>query len=296
MDCTPFYKSGLGDCDTIARRAKAWIILDKGQSFTETEVKTLATWSAIIAGQSSQTGMFLPVQRGYQNNTPEPERNTSNLGYTEKTNDPPIQLVGMLKASYCDYRTLYDADHKDFDVIAILEGGKLWMTQNSSGAFVGFRSNFTIRKNAALTDNNAEAFPIYLDFVHMDQLDKAFIITPSFQFVDLENAIPVGLNAGVTVAYAAGDVTVKVTKRCSIEGYSGLTAVTNWEVLSASADLDVDVTAVDATSASLGQYVLTIQKDASTTPATLTDNVVIRGVNDDGTNLTYVTQPLEIVV
>jgi len=296
MTCTPFYKSGLSDCDEIAKRAKAWLILDKGQTFTDTQMKAVATWSAIIAGTASQTGMYLPCTRGYQNNTPEPTRTTSNLGYVEKTFDPPIQLVSMLKASYCDYRTLYDADQKDFDAIAVLEDGKLWHSKNATGANIGFRVNFTVRKNAALTDNNAEALPIYLDFNYMEQVDNAYITTPEFTAIDLDNAVPVGLNISVVTAYAAGDVVIKATKRCSTEPYNDLDATTNFAVLSTVTDLDVAVTAVDSTSKSLGIYTLTIKKDASGTPANLTDDVVIRAINDDGSNLTHVSQPLNITV
>ena len=74
-----------------------------------------------------------------------------------------------------------------------------------------------------------------------------------------------------------------------------LDAIANWEVLFVSTDLDVEVTAVDAATAAQGVYVLTIQKDVSTTAADLTGDVIIRGIDDDTTNYTYITQPINIV-
>ena len=197
-------------------------------------------------------------------------------------------LGGFADASFCDYKSLWDADNKDFDFVGVDEDGNFWVFKNSDGAYGGFSSTFSIRKNAPSADNIAESYPVYVDFKYTSELDNGVIIDTEFAIKELVNAIPVGLTGSVATAWSTDTVTVKVLKRCQTSPYAGLTATTNWEVLSAKADLSVSVSVVDAANAALGVYVLTI--------AGLTDDVVIRGVNDDGTYLTYVTQPITIPV
>lgn len=297
MKCEPFYYSGLSDCDMLFKDVVGMEIVDKGTTFSGISAK--ATHTAIIAGTASQTGMYLPIQRGYQNNTAEPERNSSQVGRTEKTSDPLPMLVGFLDKSYCDYKTLYDLDGKEKDVILYLKSGKVWHTSNSDLDDIGFRAKLSIRKNAPGADNSVENFPIYVDFQYIEDLDNAKLTTLAFSVKELVDSMPVGLAMTVTTAYASGVVTVDITKRCSIAPFASITDETSFEVLytvAGSTDLDIDVTAVDKTSAAVGRYILTIQKDASGTPANLTAGVTIRAVEEDGSLLTYVSAPTLIKV
>jgi hypothetical protein len=293
-NCPPIVYSGLGDCDALFRRLTGFLVLDKKTAISNE--KLLATWQAIIAGVASQTGIYLPITRGYQNNTAEPERTTANTGQTEKTGDPLVALVGFLQGSYCDYKTLYDWDGRQIDFVGVLDTGQLWITRSSAGATQGFRSNFTIRKNAPLADNVAEGTPLYVDFLYLTDMDNGDVSTPEFTTRELRDVVPVGLRATVTDPYDTGDVTILVTKRCSSDPQTDLTAVDNWEIISAGTQLDVDITAVDATSAAVGSYILTIKQNAGTTPIDLTQDVVLRAVKDDSSNLTYVSQKVNIPV
>jgi len=289
MNCKPIYYSGLGDCDALFKRVVGFLVLDKGTAISDETL--LATWKAIIAGTASQTGIYLPITRGYQNNTAEIERLTSNTGVTEKAGDSNVALVGFLKGSYCDYKSLYGWDGRDVDFVAVLDSGQLWLTKDSDGNSIGFRSNFTIAKNAPKADNVAEGTPLYIDFLYKDEMDNGFVSTPSFNTRELRDVVPVGLNMTVAVAWAASDVTVKITKRCSTEPYVfDAAAPANFPILSAKTDVNPSFSAVDDTNKALGIYVLT------TTAIVVTDDLLIRAIDDDGSNQTYVSQPVTIVI
>lgn len=297
MKCTPFYYSGLSDCEILFKDVIGAMVMDKGQTLSD--AAALATYTAIIAGTSSQTGMYLPIGRSYQNNTAEPERNTSVVGFTEKVSDPLPMLVGFLDRTYCDYKTLYDIDNQDKDVVLFLKNGKVWHSKNSDGSKIGFRAKISIRKNAPGADNSVELFPIYMDFKYIEDMDNAEVTTLNFSVKELNDSIPVGLNISLVTAYTSGDVVVSINKRCSLTPFADITDETSFEVLyteSGSTDLDIDVTAASTTSASVGRYTLTIQKDSSSTPANLTKGVWIRAVEDDGSNLTYVSDPFFVKV
>lgn len=297
MNCEPFYYSGLSDCEMLFKDVVGAMIMDKGTTLSDAAAK--ATYTAIFAGTASQTGMYVPIGRGYQNNTAEPERNTSVVGFTEKVSDPLPMLIGFLDKSYCDYKTLYGLDGKDKDVILFLKNGKVWHSKNSAGSKIGFRAKISIRKNAPGADNSVENFPIYMDFKYIEDLDNAEITTLNFSVKELNDAVPVGLAMKVNSAYAAGVVTVDINKRCSLTPFADITDQTSFEVLytvNGSTDLDIDVTACDKTSAAIGRYILTIKKDATGIPANLTAGVWIRAVENDGSNLTYVSDPVLISV
>jgi len=291
MNCEPIYYSGLGDCDKLFKRVVGFLVLDKGTAISDETL--LATWQAIIADIGvAQTGIYLPISRGYQNNTAEPERTTSNLGTTEKTDDPNVALVGFLKGSYCDYKTLYGWDGRDVDFVAVLDNGQLWLTKDSSDNSLGFRANFTIRKNAPLGDNVAEGTPMYVDFLYKDEMDNGFVSTPAFNTRELRDVVPVGLSMSVAVAWAANDVTVKIVKRCApSQPYVFASAVVgDFPILAAKTDVNPSFSAVDDTNKAIGIYVLT------TTAIVVTDDLLIRTQDDDGSNQTHVSQPVTIVI
>jgi hypothetical protein len=298
MNCEPFYYSGLSDCNELFKDVIGIGIYDKATAISAPQ--TLATHTAIIAGIASQTGMFVPLTNGsYQNNTAEPDRNTNQLGISRKVSDPLPMLVGFIDRSYCDYQTLNGIDGKEKDVILFLKSGKVWHSKNSSGGYIGFRANISKRHNAPLADNSVEGMPIYIDFEYLEDLKNGMITTLNFSVKELVDAIPVGLNMKVSTAYSAGDVIVDINKRCSLTPFADITDETSFEVLyteTGSTDLDIDVTAVVKTSAAIGRYTLTIKKDASTTPANITSGVWIRAVENDGSVLTYVSQPVFIDV
>jgi hypothetical protein len=289
MNCEPIYYSGLGDCDQLFKRVVGFLVLDKGTAISDETL--LATWQAIIADIGvDQKGIYLPISRGYQNNTAEPERVTSNLGITEKADDPNVALVGFLKGSYCDYKTLYGWDGRDVDFVAVLDNGQLWLTKDSDGDSIGFRANFTIRKNAPMGDNVAEGTPMYIDFLYKDEMDNGFVSTPSFTTRELRDSVPKGLSISVVTPWAANVVTVKVVKRCApSQPYVFSSAVAgDFPILAAKSDVSPSISSVDDTNKAIGVYVLTT--------LSATDDLLIRAQDDDGSNQTYVSQPVTITI
>jgi hypothetical protein len=289
MNCEPIYYSGLGDCDQLFKRVVGFLVLDKGTAISDETL--LATWQAIIADIGvDQKGIYLPISRGYQNNTAEPERVTSNLGITEKADDPNVALVGFLKGSYCDYKTLYGWDGRDVDFVAVLDNGQLWLTKDSDGNSIGFRANFTIRKNAPMGDNVAEGTPMYIDFLYKDEMDNGFVSTPSFTTRELRDSVPKGLSISVVTPWAANVVTVKVVKRCApSQPYVFSSAVAgDFPILAAKSDVSPSISSVDDTNKAIGVYVLTT--------LSATDDLLIRAQDDDGSNQTYVSQPVTITI
>lgn len=289
MNCEPIYYSGLGDCDKLFKRVVGFLVLDKGTAISDETL--LATWLAIIADIGvAQTGIYLPISRGYQNNTAEPERVTSNLAITEKVDDPNVALVGFLKGSYCDYKTLYGWDGRDVDFVAVLDNGQLWLTKNSAGASIGFRANFTIRKNAPMADNVAEGTPMYVDFLYKDEMDNGVVSTPAFNTRELRDIVPVGLAISIAVAWNTNEVTVKLVKRCApSQPYVFAAAVPgDFPILAATSDVSPSISAVDDTDKAIGIYVLTT--------LAATDDLLIRAQDDDGSNQTYVSQAITVTI
>ena len=297
MSCEPYYYSGLSDCDALFKDVIGVCVLNKKQTLSSPEA--LATYTAIFAGTSAQTGIYLPISRGYQNNTAEPELTTSQVGFTEKTSDPLPALVGFLNKSYCDYKTLWGLDNAEKDLVFVLKNGYIWHTRNSENAVGGFRAKLNTRRNAPSADNSQEAFPIYMNFKYIDDFDEAGVTKLSFTIKEFEDVVPVGLGMKLVTAYTAGDITVDIMLRCTTSPFADITDETSFEILytePGSTDLDIDVTAVDKTSAAIGRYILTVKKDASTTPADLTKGVWIRAIEDDGTKVTYVSAPFFVKV
>lgn len=285
-ECKPVYYSGLGDCQKLFERIVGFLKIDKKTAISDE--KLIATWTAIMAGASSQTGIYIPISNGYQNNTAEPTFTASNTGNNRKEDDPNVNLLGFFSGSYCDYKTFFPADDSLIDFVAVLDDGSLWLTKSKAGASEGFRARFNIRKNAPQADSKLENFPIYINFEYSDELDRGFVSTPSFSLKQLRDIVPVGLAMEVTTAWAANAVTVKITERCSPNApYQDIADENDFEVLSAEADAGAAISSVDITNAAQGIYVLTT--------SVLTDNIVIRAIGVD-TNLEYVSQPTDIVV
>jgi hypothetical protein len=297
MGCSSFYFAGIGkDCDAFRDRVKAVILTNVGTTISKTNALNLAGWSALVA-VDNPTAMIIPFERGFENTTDDIEMTTSNLGYSEKTFDPAPKMTGYGTINYKDYQTFFDADGKQFSVFVVLNDGKIEGTETSTGLLTGYRASLNVKFGLPRADNAQQSFPFYLNFLDIEQFKtKSYLFKPQFTYHELKDINPNGVDVQVVTAYTSGDVVVKCLKRGTNTPYAGATATASWKVLSAAADLDVDVTAVDATSAALGVYTLTIKKDAGSTPANLTDDVTIQLAVLATTVLTYVSAPVQITV
>lgn len=294
MTCPTFYPSGTSECNRLRGRYQGFIFLNKKTELTAAEVATLAAWASVLAKKGDVKGFFVDTGNGYTNNTAEPERNTAVTGGTTKTHDPEPMMVAYMKTSMCDYLNLFNADNQDFMVVPVLPKGNLEVKQKTNGNYAGCRCTLSIRKNTSRPDALHESYPVYIDYKDASELDSVGVVETAFDISDLVDAIPVGLSMRVVTAYTAGVVVVELTKRCSNAAATGYTSATNYEILEqakGSTDTDIAITPADG---GVGRYNLTIKKDSSGTPADITAAVTIRAIDDDGTNYTYLSQPLEI--
>jgi hypothetical protein len=291
MSCSTFIYSGLAACKSFREKVNGVIITDIGVTISEANVKVLANWQAILAGISSQTGIYVPFDRGYQNNTTAPEITQSNLGYSEKTFDFPPLIKGFGDMSYCDYKTFFDADNQDFDVFLVLKDGTIEGTKQPDGTLKGYRGNVMVMYNAPNADNPQESYPIDISFRDVTEWKKnSTPVTTDFTITNLRDSVPNGLNLSVAVAWTTNAVTVKLVKRCQPDSPYVYTAAApaDFPILSAKSDVSPSISAVDDTDKAIGIYILTT--------LAATDDLTIRAVDDDASFQTYVSQPELIVI
>lgn len=295
MNCPTFYPSGTAECQKLRGKYAGFLILFKGNSVAAATAAALAGWKTLLAGKSAGVQAFyVDAGNGYANNTGDPERSTAAVGGTTKTYDPPPELVAFMDSSYCDYVNMYNADNKNFLIIPVLPNGNLEVKQKTDGSFAGCEAKLSIRRNLSRPDALQESYPVYIDYRNAADLDNVGVLVTDFDLDDLAGSVPVGLSMRIVTAYTAGVVLVEVVKRCTSEPKIDLTAAANYEILSqalGSSDTDLAITPADG---GVGRYNLTIKKDSSTTPADITAAVTIRGILDDGTDYTYLTQPLTV--
>jgi len=279
--CSAYNYQGLAaECQAMFRRVKAIEITDKGISNTVAQFPTLAAHKTIVAADGAVTGILIDFSRGYEKTTDEPEVTTSNLGFKEKTFDPPPSLTGYANISMCDYKTFFDADGKEFDVRLYLNDGKWMGTMQSDGTVKGFRATLMVAYDLPPSDNAQQSFKFMIYFQDVEEFKTYHVTDSAFRLSELKDVIPEGIDITLNTAYTAGDVIVNTKKRCTDELFSDFDATTNWVVVETNAD-DVDVTVVSTTA---GVNTLTIKKDSSGTPANLDsgDYAIIQGVDNAG--------------
>jgi hypothetical protein len=291
MSCSEYYYSGLGACKSFREKVNGVIITDVGVTITPAYAKELVNWKAILAGVASTTGIYIPFDRGYQNNSSEPEITTSNLGYSEKTFDPPPMIKGFGDMSYCDYKTFFAADNQSFDVFLVLRDGTIEGTKQADGTLKGYRGSVNLRFNAPVADNLQESYPFDIHFKDVTEWKvQSTLVTTNFSITNLKDAVPAGINLEVIVPWDADAVTIKLVKRCNPTAPYIFTAaaVGNFPILYSKSDLAPSIASVDDASKALGIYILTTLGVA--------DDITIQAIDDNGSNRTYVSQPETIIV
>jgi hypothetical protein len=230
---------------------------------------------------------------------------TSNLGRTEKTNENPPKFSAYCDLNYEDYKALFGLDGKPLEITLWRRDKKGECTKTSAGLAKGYRGRIYLFENvpAIGADKQKQCrIDVIFEDVSEWKLNSMTIEPDDFTITEILTGLnPMGVNIEVVTAYTGGAgtgiVVVKATKRgMPSSPVTNMTTTAEWDVLSAKADLDVDVTTVGATSAATGVYSLTIKKDASGTPANLTDDVKIRARKAADSFCTYISQPLDIVV
>lgn len=256
--------SGNGASKALLQDVKGLIILTKNTTLTVAQAKTLAGWTGLIAPATTAAikATYIDIARGFESKTKAAEMVISNTGFEEKTKDFPPQFIAYGHLSYADYMAWFAADGQEFDFIPVLGDGKQIHPLTSAGLQIGFCgrliiTNFDLPKPGGAEKAKYAEFTVMFDDV--DQMKNAVITTPAFTRKELEAVVPVGLNLEVVTAYdvATGIVILKATQRATGAPYAGLTAFTQFEIVSLSGDTGGAATSIVATSANLGLYSVT---------------------------------------
>jgi hypothetical protein len=293
-----FKFSGNGASKAFLQDVKGLIIVEKNTTQAVSLAKTLAGWQAIInpATTAAIKGTYIDLARGFEPKTTAPEMTTSNTGFKEKTKDFAPEFVAYGHISYEDYKNWFSADGNEFDFIPVLNDGKLLTPLTSAGLQIGFCGRlfmaYDLPKPGGAEKQKAHEFTVIFD--DGEQIKNAVVLSTDFTRKELEAIVPVGLTIEVLTAYenSGGTVVLKATKRASGLPYAGLTAYSQWEVVSLSTDTAGAATAITATSASLGIYTLTFLNSS----AKLTGDFEIQAVKIDSSHVTYLSNVLNIPI
>lgn len=292
MFCEAYF-NGWGECARLMEKMNGSALNQKGVTWTDTTAIDSTTWRGKIAAlvEADRTALMLPIH-GFENTTDDVEIVTSPLGKKSVASKPIPSGIVYLDASICDYKTLHDLEDTWFEFIPFFQDGTFWMTRKSDGTLKGFRCKVATKAGLPPEDKT-QSFPVYLMFDNYQEFENVYVFNPDFTFNDLFDYSAVGLNIRITTAYTAGDVVVKITKRGTGDGLTGL-AVADFEVLKSNAEPTVAVTVVSDDG--LGQYTLTIKKDNDGTPANLASGeyAVIQASDDDATYVTYLSPALKV--
>lgn len=273
-----FKFSGNSRSSDFLRDIKGVFVLNPGTAVAE--IRSLAGWQVVTMPETTAeiAATYIPLDRGLEVQTDEAEMTTGATGYTEKTKDFAPRLTGYAKISEQDYRAWFAADQKEFDFIFLLEDGKMIRPpKNSEGKYVGFCGRIFVKFNLPITGGEgkqqAHSFNILLD--NVDQFKKYEVTKADFSMCEIKDIIPLGFDLAVQTGYvdntATGTLVLKATYRGTGAPITNLSAVTNFEVVSAESDVTVEVTAVDDASAAIGVYTLT-------TTGALTGDFELQGV------------------
>jgi len=290
--------SGNGKDKSFLPDVKGFIVMLKGTTITQQLAKTLAGWQTLIAPATTDVikATFVSLERGFETKTTAPEFTTANTGLKEKTKDFPPEFTGHALMSWDDYRTWFAADGKAYSFIPMLDNGNLITPFDSAGNVIGFDGRmfltFDLPKAGGAEKQKQSAFDIM--FNDVEQMKGFQIIKTGFRRRDIEGLVPVGVNIEVFANYevTGGTVVIKATNRVTGDPYSGFPLITQWKVVSTSADIGGSVTAIMATNAALGQYTLTVLNTA----AKMTGPFEIQAETIVATQVGYLSNVLAIPV
>jgi len=297
MSCKNAYFSGFGSCKSLLKKCSGVVLQTKGNTWTDATAIAAASWQTAIADDDSAVRDTLPINiLNFENTTDEMEVLTSGLGHKFKGSDPIPSGRFFLKIGMVDYQWLLSHDGQEYELVPWFQGNQFWMTRKADGSLKGFRCSVAFVAGMPPEDKLA-SFPMYVFFDDPEEFKNIVIVSPdNWRFSDLINYVPVGLSFRVTTAYTGGVVVVQCVKVGTGDPMTGLSATTDWEIMSSNATPTVAVTAV--TDSGLGYYSLTIKKDNDGTATNLaaTDYVVIQAHDVDAgpTNLTYLSSAVQI--
>ncbi len=291
--CADAYFNGWGVCSSMMELMNGSLLQDKGKTWTDTTAISEDAWHTAIADDDKAIRSVLPIPiMSFENTTDDVTIDTSPLGKSSISAKPIPKGIIYLDASICDYKHIHALGGVSYEFFPTFQDGSMWGTRKSDGTIKGFRVKLGTKAGLPPDDKN-QSFPIYLFFDSYTEFEDVVVINPDFNFSDLLDYTPAGLDVLITTAYAAGDVVIKVTERGTGAGHTGLAAA-DFEVMASNGAPLVSVTA--AVDDGLGQYTLTIQEDSAGTPADLSSGeyAVVQAHDDDATYLTYLSHAFKV--
>ena len=295
--CGTVYKVGSGECKALLSDITGGVRFDKGVTFTDSTVLDLATWRTAISSktEASQTAQVLPILN-FEKTTDDPETLSSGIGKKRMGKKAYPSGIMYLDMSLCDYKHYHGAAGIQFDFAPTFQDGSFWMTRKADGTLKPFRCSMNTVADFP-PDDKLNSFPMYLFFDSYQEFENVVLVRPTFQFDDLEEYSPAGLELRISTAYTGGVVRVVTTKRGTSEGMTGLTEVADWPVREISTGTTLPVAVTVVSEVGQGAYDLTIKKDTGGTPTNLSsaDIVGLQAQEDDGTYLTYQSGLLSVI-
>jgi hypothetical protein len=292
MNCENAYFNGWGSCVKLLENMNGAALQTKGNTWTDDTAVNALTWKTAIADVDSSVRdtLMIPI-RSFENTTDDVEILTTQLGLKEIGGKPIPSGIIQLKGSINDYKQLHALENVSYEFVPFFQDGSYWLTRKSDGTLKGFRMRLGTKAGLPPEDK-LQAFPLYLFFDNYAEFENVVVVTPDFVFSDLLDYSPAGLDVRIVTAYTGGNVVVKVTKRGSGLGKTGLVAG-GFEVMNSNATPPVAVTA--ASDDGLGVYTLTIKKETVPVNLDASDWVILQAHDDDGTNLTYLSHAFKVV-
>ena len=297
MTCPVNYYTGAGECKALRESIIGAIVMEKTATITKANAKTLAGLKSVVAAATPGTiaGVILDFRNGAEPSGGENELTTSNVNFTVLTNRSNIVLDGYANMSFLDYKNFFGFEGKSFKILLIDKNGNLIETNKSATNATGFRGQFWLDKMLPKVGADRQKdYHFHIEFTDLLEWgENENVIETTYDAVEiLEDVNPIGLNAEIVTAYAAGgDVTLKVTKRGTSQPYAALDDAADWVVRSSTSDVGVTIAVKSSANKALGEYTLTILNG---TPADLTGEVEIQGFTVDTGVITYITQPIKI--
>lgn len=289
--CKPAFFAGIGECKALMDKMVGGVLYAKGTTFSGTTILSEDTRHSALASLTEATALALPIM-SFENTSDDISITTTQLGKKIADGKPIPSGVIYLDSSLCDYKTIKELEGTSFDFEPYFQDGSAWTSMKSDGTYKPFRVRIAT-KFGLPPEDKTQSYPVYLFFDNYAEFEDVAVIQPDFTFNDLIDYVPAGLSMSIVTAYTAGDVVVKVTKRCSNEPMTGLVAGDFLVRESAGKPIVGVSTLVED---GQGQYTLTIKTDTAGTPASLASGeyALIQAQDDDSTYTTHISNTLKV--
>jgi len=285
--CGTFISSGLGDCAGRMQPIIGILIEERGISYTEAELATIAKTKTVLSLASGIKGIYLPLESA-KVTTDEPSVETSPTGVKGVFQNTTPSMKVFLKGAFADFQNIGMLNNTLVDISLITNDKKRFMTKLSNGNFKGFRAQIYAAQGFPDGTKGAETYPIDIFFQDNGEFEQMTDYQMSYSGSEIRDLVPAGLEVVLVSPYvnSTKKCSVKVMQRGSKAAYSGLDTV----VILDSAGIAVPTAVLGVGAA--GVYELTLTDSAAA--ITSSDYMVLQLNKTVSTYATFITQPIRI--